>query len=320
QGDVLEHVLVAMNPARAALNRCQRFSIVEAEIAELDFAEDLTGSADRWNTGIGDLRLLGQDALNAPHRCSTSLEKADDPSQGNDWPSELHHVGVESHKAAHGDAIQQHFAPANPQHDDDRETEERFQRRPQHAHQANQLEAACDVFGVLTLEAVDFSLLLHIGANQARPGKVLLRFRRDFGEHCLDSFEALVNLASKVLHHNADNGQGNECKNCQAGADTHHERQRTSGEHHSVGGVHDARAYQHADRVEVIGGARHNVAGAGALVKTVGEPLEMSEQVIAQIEFDFARDADQDPASKVLEDSLGSSDRKQPRRIGQQLV
>ena len=93
-----------------------------------------------------------------------------------------------------------------------------------------------------------------------------------------------------------------------------------SGEHHGVGGVHDARADQHAHGVQVVGHAGHDVAGAGALVVAVGEALEVGEQVVAEVEFDFARNADQDPAGQVLEDRLDAGDGEQHRRVGQQFV
>ena len=99
-----------------------------------------------------------------------------------------------------------------------------------------------------------------------------------------------------------------------------HEDQRPGGEHHGVGGVHDARAEQHADGVQIVGGARHDVAGAGALVEAVGQRFQMAEQIVAQVEFDFARNADQDPASEELEDGLAAATASSSQGIGQQLV
>jgi hypothetical protein len=46
----------------------------------------------------------------------------------------------------------------------------------------------------------------------------------------------------------------------------------------------------------------------------------MGEQIVAQIEFDFARDPDHDPASEKLEDGLDAGDRQQQERVGQQFV
>ena len=68
---------------------------------------------------------------------------------------------------------------------------------------------------------------------------------------------------------------------------------------------------QHAHRIQVVGGARHDVAGAGALIEAVRQPLQMREQIVAQVEFNFARDPDQDPAGKELEDGFGAGDRQQ---------
>ena len=71
---------------------------------------------------------------------------------------------------------------------------------------------------------------------------------------------------------------------------------------------------QHAHGVQIVGGARHDVAGARALIEAVGQPLQMREEIVAQIEFDFARDADQDPARQILED--GFDRRRRPAAAG----
>ncbi len=100
--------------------------------------------------------------------------------------------------------------PPDEEHDDDGEAEQRLQRGPQHAHQANQLQAARDVFLVVGLEALDFGFFLHVGANQAGAGEVLLRAGGDVGEHCLNALEAIVNAAAEILHDDAEDGQRRE--------------------------------------------------------------------------------------------------------------
>ena len=276
QVDVLQHRFIAVHATHAALGRDQGVAVVKAQIAELDLAADLGGRAGCGHASVGDLGLFGQHVLDAAHGRGAALEDVDDPAQRDDRPGELHHVGVEGHEAADRDAMQQDFAAADPQHDHDGDAEQGFQRRPQHAHQAHQLQTARDVFGVLALEALDLRLLLHVGANQPRSGKVLLRLGRDVGEHGLDALEALVNLAAEVLHHDADHGQRQEGEQREPGADAEHEHQRARGEHHGVGGVHDAGPGQHAHRVQIVGGAGHDVAGARALIKTVRQPLQMA--------------------------------------------
>ena len=100
-------------------------------------------------------------------------------------------------------------------------------------------------------------------------------------------------------------GSGRNAHSVSLGLMRQHEDQRAGGEHHGVGRVHDRRAEQHADGVQVVGGARHDVAGAGALVEAVGKRFQVAEQIVAQVELDVARDADQDPAGQELKDALG---------------
>ena len=115
-------------------------------------------------------------------------------------------------------------------------------------------------------------------------------------------------------------GSGRKAHMVSFGTDAEHEDQRARGEHHGVGRVHDARADQHAHGVQVVGGARHDVAGTRALIEAVGEALQVREQVVAQVELNLARNADQDPAGQELEDRLGSGDGQQRSGIKQQLM
>ena len=163
------------------------------------------------------------------------------------------------------------FASAEPQHEHDGATQHKFERRPEHAHQPHQLEAAADVFLVFGFEGADLGLFLHVGADEAGAGKVLLGARGDVGEHGLNAFEALVNAAAKSLDHDAHRGQRQKSVEREPGADRDHEGQRARGVNEGISRIHDGRAKQHADRVEVVGGARHDVAGAMALVVRVGE-------------------------------------------------
>ena len=164
------------------------------------------------------------------------------------------------------------------------------------------------------------AFFLHVGANQASAGKVLLGAGGDVGEHGLNAFEAFVDAAAESLDHDADGGQRQERVEREPGADGDHEGQRARGVDDGVRRVHDRGAEQHADRVQVIGGARHDVAGAMALVVGVGKAFETREQIVAQIELDVARDADDDPASEELEDSFGDRDGEQHSGIEQKFV
>ena len=204
-----------------------------------------------------------------------------------------------------------HFASAKPQHQNHGAAQHEFQRGPEHAHQANQFQAAANVFLVLVFEGRDLGLFLHIRADQARAGKILLRTGGDVGEHRLNAFEALVNAASEGLDDDADRGQRQERVKRQPRADGDHEGQRARGVDESVRRIHDRRAEQHANGVQVVGRARHNVAGAVTLVVGVAQVFQTREKIVAQVELDVARDADHDPAGKELEDSLGDGDGEQ---------
>ena len=112
----------------------------------------------------------------------------------------------------------------------------------------------------------------------------------------MNLFKALVDLPPEILNYDAGDRQRQESVEGQLGADLHHVDERPCGEHQRVGGIHDRRAEQHTDRIQVIGGARHDVAGAGSLVVGIGKLFQVLEKIVAQIEFDVARDANHNPA------------------------
>ncbi len=279
----------------------------KVQSAKFDFAFDLCGLCARrlYFCAILDFRLLHQDFVDASHGRRASLENVDDPTQGDHRPGQLHHVGVEGDKATHGDASAQDFASPEPKHQHNGEAQHGFQRGPEHAHQADQLQAAVDVFAVGSLERRDLRLFLHIGADHAGAGEILLGPGRDLRKHRLDLLEPLVNQSAEVLHHDAHRRQWQEGVERQLGTDREHEGQGTGGKHDRVRGIHDSRAQQHADGVQVVGRPGHDVAGAGALVVGVRKAFQVLEQIVAQVKLDLAGNADHDPAGQELKDALG---------------
>ena len=317
--------------------------ITEVQPAEFDLAGNLAILRAR---SVLDLGLLLHDFIDSNQRRGAALEDVDDPAESDDRPGELHHVGAErdeladAHRAGerqrgrdsgswdseggerscrirnqrHGGESVDDFAAAEPQHQNHSATQHEFERGPEHAHEAHQAQAAADVFLVLRFEGANLGIFLHVGADQARSGKVFLGARGDVGEHGLNSFEAIVNAPAEGLDHDAHGGQRQECVEREPGADRDHEGQRARGVDEGVGGVHDRRSEEHADRVQVVGGAGHDVARAVALVVGVGQAFEPGEEIVAKVEFDVAGNADDDPARQELEDPFGDGEGEQACR------
>ena len=115
-------------------------------------------------------------------------------------------------------------------------------------------------------------------------------------------------------------GKRQECVEREPGADRNHESQRARSVNERVGGVHDGRSEEHADGVQVVGGAGHDVARAVALVVGVGQAFEPGEEIVAKVEFDVAGNADDDPARQELEDPFGDGESEQDAGVDQEFV
>ena len=163
-------------------------------------------------------------------------------------------------------------------------------------------------------------MFLDVGADDAGAGEIFLGAGGDVGEHGLDALEALMDAAAEVLDDDAGDGQGQEGDQRELGADGQHEDEGSDGEDQGVGRIHDGGAEQHADGVEVVGGAGHDVAGAVALVVGVGETLKVGEEVVAEVEFDVSADADDYVAGEELEDAFEEGDADDEQAIGEELL
>ena len=129
-----------------------------------------------------------------------------------------------------------------------------------------------------------------------------------------------MNAAAEGLNDDADGGQRQKSEQRQLRVDRDHERQRAGGVDNRVGRVHDRRAEQHPDGIQIVGRARHNVAGAIALVVRITQAFKAREQIVPQVEFNVARDTDHNPAREELEDSFGDGDGEQQSGVNQKLV
>ena len=71
------------------------------------------------------------------------------------------------------------------------------------------------------------------------------------------------------------------------------------------------RAQQVAHRLQVVGHARHDVAGAVVLIEARVLLFQVNEEVVAQVELDLARDANQNPSLRVEKNALHQRDQNQ---------
>ena len=78
-----------------------------------------------------------------------------------------------------------------------------------------------------------------------------------------------------------------------------------------IGAIHQGRPQQHAHCVQVVGHARHDVAGAIALIKTGVLLFKLAKQIVAQVEFDLARNSDENPALRIKKNAFGQRDSNQ---------
>ena len=249
-----------------------------------------------------------QQFVDALDRGGAALEEIHHPAHGDDGPDEHDHVGVEGDELAHGDAMRDDQVAAGQQRDDHGDAENELQRGPQHAHQLNQPERAGDVLAVEPLEEADLRFFAGKGADQPRAGVVLLGLRADLGEAGLDALEAVVNPAAEVLHQDAGQRHGRPGDQGEPGADAQQEKQRAHGEEDGVGAVHQRRAEQHAHGIQIIGQPGHDVAGAIALIEARVLLFQLAKEVVAQVELDLPRDADENPALRVEEDAFDQRD------------
>ncbi len=204
---------------------------------------------------------------------------------------------------------------ADEQGDHERDAQDKLERGPEHGHQAGEQQGTANVFAVGGLEGVDLGLFLRKGTDEPGPGEIFFGLGGDVREHGLDAFKAGVDAGTEVLDQDGGQGQREKGKEGKPGAHAQHERKCGGGEDDRVGRVHDGRPEQLADGGKVIGGPRHDVAGAVALEESGGLAFEVGEEVVAEVELDLAGGADDDLPSEVEADRGKDGDTEDGERV-----
>ena len=287
----------------------QVLAVGEGQVAELDAAADR--AAARCTPGaVGDRRLDGEDGVHALQARRAALVEIDDVAERDERPDESRQVEVELGElpdrdlAAHGERppYQMMSTKPSPMRNwiSGRITAEMRTRL--------RLRSAYSRFRCV--EGRDLRVLLRVGAHDADAREVLLRARRDLREEVLNLLEADVHLLAEVLDRQRDERHRHEEQQRQAHADPQHQRQDDDDDEDGLQRVHDHRPGELAHGGQVVGRARHQVAGAVLVEEGERLALEVRVEVAPQVVLDVARHADEDAPLEEEEDAADDARRR----------
>ena len=152
------------------------------------------------------------------------------------------------------------------------------------------------------IERVLLFRFLRVRLHDADAGEVLLRARRDLAKLILHRAVALTYALPDDDEQDCNQRHHGERVERQPRVDAHHrdgcDREGDDG----VAEIRDTRPGHHADRREVIGGARHQIADLTLLEVVEIEALELPEKIRAHLIFGEARDAQHDEARAERDD------------------
>ena len=169
-------------------------------------------------------------------------------------------------------------------------------------------------------ETSDSSGFLVVRLNDSNSAHVLLSLCRKFRKLFLDFFEALVDAFTKEADAEAHGQQRNQGQYSQAGINANEQRDRQDGGKQGIEGIHDPGPENRANGTQVIRSSGHEVAGWVLLEEAQRELLKMSEEVIAEIEFDSARHPDQDLSHEKAERAFNQRNPQDEHCIEDKLV
>ena len=179
---------------------------------------------------------------------------------------------------------------------------------------------AAQVLLVRDAEALDLERLLPVRAHHTDARQRFLRDRADVRQLLLNAIEAAMNRGTEVADRQRHERQRHQRDCRQPGIDGEHQHDRDDERQPGRGGVHHRRPDEHADGAQIVRGARHQVAGPIALEVVGVEPLQMREEVVAQVVLEAARRADDDAAHEKAEDAADRGQREQRGRVPHGLV
>ena len=170
------------------------------------------------------------------------------------------------------------------------------------------------------VESANFRFFLAVGAHDAHARQIFLGLGGKHCERSLNFSVHRVNLASKEPHRDGNHGHRQEHVNAQRRRNPEHQDYGEDHGGHGVGGVHDTGAEDHAHGVQIVRAAGHQFARAVTHVKFRLHLHEFVQQVVAQIELNVARKADQNLPRPVGENALrGANGNQRDAKHGERM-
>ena len=290
--------------------------ISERQIAPLDGAGQ--PHRDVGPRAIDDGRRRIEHLQHPAPRRRAALDQVGDPAERNHRPAQHGQVGVEGDELANREPPVDDLAAAQPQHDQGADPEQEGQARVEEALQADQAAVAAQELGVGALEAGQLGLLLAVGADDPDSGQRLLRHRRQLGQLGLDPLEAAMDGRAEAVDRDRDERQRHQGHAGQPRIDRQHQEDRDDEDDAGRDRVHHRRAGHHADGRQVVGRARHQVAGAPGLEVGQRQPLQVAEEVVADVELDVPRGNDELLPHLEAEPAADAGDGQQRRGVAAQ--
>ena len=256
----------------------------------------------RARRGRGDDgRLRVEQIVEARHGCGAALKEVRHPAKRNQRPRKVGEIKAERHKRAHADGAINHHAAANPEHGRGAEAREHGEGRIHEAIQLGEAHVHSHVVHAHRPKALRFGVLLPVGAHDAHAGEIFLRAGGEFAKVLLHRLKAIVHGAAEFHHHERQRDHRQHRHGGKARTDAHHEHKSQHAAKDRVGEVHNGRAGGEAHGAEVVGEARHDLAGAGAAKPSGVEGGEMRKEIVAQVILNAAAEAVEQLPHEVAE-------------------
>ena len=190
------------------------------------------------------------------------LEEVGDEPERDHRPAQHHEIGVEGDELPHGDPPLDDMPGAQPQHQQTGKPENERQSRIEERLQPDEHGVALQILQVLAAEPLRLHRLTAIGPHHTDTGKRFLDHRAQGRQLGLDPLRLAVDRAAEGLDRHRDERQRQQRDQGQHRVDRQHQRDRHDEHHGGAGHVHHGGPDHHPHRVQVVGGAGHQVAGA----------------------------------------------------------